>query len=436
MSGGRTIHYRGYELDLDELAWRMRHDSRYRLGILVVAGLGLLLFAACGWLAWLRQPPTALLYIQAAEGTTLEVGGQRYGGPGPHLLPAGQVVAQVERPGCYPADLRLELAAGTTTTITPTLQPRPTFQEIAAGPGGSSIESVFLGPQEVRLAVVLTQTVPSAGSFEPVPAAPAVQWWRLAPDGRREHLLAMDAAAPFPAAWNDRSGETAMVHPGGLFVASAGGGITGPLITGTADVQGLAWWGQALLLARALPAGVQLELLPYHATATQALAALPVQPDMDFILPSPTGRYALLLVGGPGRTLLLLDRRGRSEYLADLPPSPLPWAFASWAGESILLWTAPQAGPDGTTTWPIYRLDLDTHESRLLDAPADVRGLWVEEGRPFYLDGQARVWAVGGAAPLYTIEEIDTGQEFALWRQGDRAVLYSGRYWLLTWRGL
>jgi hypothetical protein len=280
------------------------------------------------------------------------------------------------------------------------------------------------------------------------------QWWQMTADGRREHLLALENG---PAALST-NGRLAVARPTGLFVTGGPGAPATLVITATADVAGLAWWGAELALLRVTPTGATVELLAPDAMSPtrQLVAVLPALPDARFVQPSPAGRYVLLLVRGRGSdTLLVLDRAGRVTYLGDLPRAPLPWAFAAWESEGVLLWTAPQSGPSGATTWPIRRLDLEHETAELLAAPAAVHGVWVEDGTVCYLDGGAQVRAADGRV-RYTLTEVDARGDFALWKAGDYAVLYNalpaagptptantgatagratsvGRYWLLTW---
>jgi hypothetical protein len=62
-----------------------------------------------------------------------------------------------------------------------------------------------------------------------------------------------------------------------------------------------------------------------------------------------------------------------------------------------------------------------------------VRGLWLERGQGFFLDETGTVRRVGGNA-LYRIEEASASQDYIMWKDGARALLYGdGRYWLLSW---
>lgn len=447
-----TIRLRDWEIDLGELLRRVRTDVRYLLGVVAAA---LLVLCACGWLLYPRRVPTATVYLVGPGGLTLTAGPATFAGPGPHAVPAGRYDALVAAPGFYPATFAFTLTAGTTATLTPTLYPRPSFQEIAGGLPGTGVEAAILAPGgEVRFQVAVTATTASA-SGSPQPEV-AYQWWKMAPDGRREHLLAPEGG---PAA-ESADGRVAVVRPAGLFLADAGGNMSGPVVTPTADVAGVAWWGQDLLLLRATPTGAALELLTAGGVTPtlRYLTVLPALPDVRFVLPSPAGGYVLLLVRGRGSdTLLALDRAGRVTYLADLPVSPLPFAFVTWEREGVLLWTAPQGAPGGETFWPIYRLELGSGREEFLARPPTVRGLWVEEGAAYYLDGDARVCAADGRA-LYTMAEVDARGDFSLWRRGRYAVLYvvppappptpgppggrapesarpAGRYWLLAWPG-
>ncbi len=444
------MRWRDWEFNAGELWRRVRSDVRYLLGAVAAA---LLLACACGWLVYPRGVPTAAVYLAGPTGLRVTAGRAVLSGPGPHAVPAGGCVALVEAPGYYPATLSLTLAAGVTTTLTPTLYPRPFFQEIAVGLPGAWVETAYLeAGGDVRFQVALTTTTASArGSTQP---EVAYQSWRMAPDGRREHLLALESG---PAALS-ADGRAAVVRPAGLFLANAAGETAGPLLTATADVAGVAWWGRDLALFRVTPTGAAVELLsPDGVTPTlRMLAVLPALPDARSTLPSPAGGYVLLLAPGRGSdTLLVLSRAGRSIYLADLPVSPLPFAFVAWESEGILLWTAPQSAPGGETAWPIRRLDLGRQTDELVAAPAAVHGLWVEGGAVYFLDEAARVRTAAGET-LYTIAEVDAGGDFALWRRGRYAVLYAappaptttpgppgapapgiarpaGRYWLLAW---
>lgn len=441
-----------YEVDLGELQRRVRTDVRYLLGVVAAA---LLFLCACGWLLYPRRVPTTTVYVAGPAGITVQIAAGTLAGSGPHAVPAGQYRAQVTAPGFYPMTLALTLTAGVTTTLTPTLYPRPFFQEIAVGLPAAGIDAVYLEPTgAVRFQVVVTATsATTAAAMEPVLLA---QWWQMTPDGRREHLLALDAG---PAALSP-DGRLAVARPTGLFVSSSAETPVTPVLTATADVAGLAWWGAELALLRVTPTGATVELVAPDAPSptTQLVAVLPALPDIRFVQPSPAGRYLLLLVRGRGSdTLLVLDRAGRVTYLGDLPRSPLPLAYATWEREGVLLWAAPQSEPGGATTWPIRRLDLEREAAELLAAPAAVHGVWVEGGAVCYLDGDAQVRDIAGRA-RYTLTEIDTRGDFALWKAGNRAVLYNappvtgptptanagagaavgrptpaGRYWLLTW---
>ncbi len=433
------LRWRDYEIDLGELGWRLRADRRY---LLAAALTGLLLLCACGWLFYPRSRPTATVYLVGPVGLTVTVGQETLAGAGPHTLPAGPLTAHVEANGYYPQDLALTLTPHTTTTLTATLFPRPAFQKIRADLPGAAVEAAWLTPSGVRFATVVTATE------EP---QQTVQWWEMAPDGRREHLLALEAG---PAARRERDGALAYLRPEGLFL-----GEGRLLITATANVSALAWWGDELLLFRALPTGIQVDRLDptMGAPAGQSLAVLPSLPDSRYVLASPAGGFVVLAFPGPASTsLVVLDGSGRAGYLADLPAQPLPWAFLTWESEGVLLWTAPRVQPKGAITWPIYRLDLVAEQSTLLARPAEVHGLWVEGADVYYLDEQARVTSVQGEA-LYTIQEIAAQGEFSLWRQGGRALLWtmpprapvsatprgggqptttvsrSDAYWLLSW---
>lgn len=447
-----TIRLRDWEIDLGELLRRMRTDVRYLLGVVAAA---LLVLCACGWLLYPRRVPTSTVYLAGPGGLTLTAGPATFAGPGPHAVPAGRYDALVAAPGFYPATLALTLTAGATTTLTPTLYPRPSFQEIAGGLPGSRVQAAGLTPNgEVRFQVAVSTTGATTGAAsEPLVTT---QWWKMSPAGRREHLLAPESG---PAA-ESADGMVAVVRPAGLFLVDAGGNVSGPVVTPTADVAGVAWWGPDLLLLRATPTGGALELLALDGPApTQRfLTMLPTLPDLRFVLDSPAGGYVLLLVRGPGsRTLLVLDRAGRLTYLADLPVTELPFACAAWESEGVLVWTAPQGGPRGETVWPIHRLDLGKEQDELLATPPAVHGLWVAEGTVYYLDDGARVRAADGRA-LYTITEVDARGDFSLWRRGRYAILYvvppappptpgppggrapesarpAGRYFLLAWPG-
>ncbi len=437
-----VFRWRDYEIDVGELGRRLRSDWRYMLGV----ALGTLLFlCACGWLFYPRHIPTATVYLAGPAGLTVTVDRETFSGAGPHALPAGASTAHVEAPGYYPRDLALTLTPNTTATLTATLYPRPVFQQVQADLPGTVVEAAFLTPAGVRFATVLS-TTRELGNSQPL-----AQWWEIAPDGRREHLLELESG---PAARRDRDGRIAYLRSEGLFLADGE-----RLLTTTANVAALTWWGDDLLLFRSLPTGIQVDWLATTVplSDSQYLAVLPALPDARYTLPSPGGQYLVLCL--PGRasdSLVVLDRRGRASYLADLPAGPLPWAFLAWEQEAVLVWTAPQAQPGGETTWPIYRLDLAQAKSTLLGSPDKVHGLWLAGPEVYYLNEAAQVTPVDGA-PLYTMQEIDPGGEFRLWRQGTRALLWTSppplparptprggaatpgpepaadRYWLLSW---
>ena len=438
-----------YEVDLGELRRRIRTDARYLLG---VAAGALLCLCVCGWLLYPRRVPTTTVYLAGPAGVTVQLATGTWAGAGPHAVPAGRYTAQVTAPGFYPATLALTLTTGVTTTLTPTLYPRPFFQEITVGLPAANIDAVHLEPTgAVRFQIVVTATSGTTAAAEPVLLT---QWWQMTADGRREHLLALENG---PAALSTK-GRLAVVRPTGLFVTGAPGVPVTPVLTATADVAGLAWWGAELALLRVTPTGATVELLAPDAISptAQLVAVLPALPDARFVQPSPAGRYVLLLVRGRGSdTLLVLDRAGRVTYLGDLLRAPLPGALATWEREGVLLWTAPQSGPSGTTTWPIRRLDLERETDELLAAPAEVHGIWIENGAVCYLDGSAQVRGLDGQA-RYALTEVNTHGDFTLWRLGDYAVLYNAlpatgptptantgvaasgatpvsRYWLLTW---
>lgn len=443
-----TIRWRDWEFDLGELGRRLRTDVRYRLGLGVAA---LLLVCACGWLVYPRRVPLATVYLEGPPGTVVTAGATTLAGPGPHALPAGHYAARVTAPGFYPATLALTLTAASTTTVTPRLYSQPFGQEITVALPAIGLDAVGLEPTgTVRFQVIITAT--SAAPTALPEAHPLIQWWQMTPAGQREHLLGLENG---PAALSP-AGRLAVVRPEGLFLAGAA--EAGPVLTATADIVNLAWWGPELLLLRTTPTGTALELLrPDPITPTRRyLTALPTWPDLRFVLPSPAGGYVLLLVRGAGSdTLLVLERTGRATYLADLPSAPLPLALVAWEREGVLLWAAPQANPQGATSWPIRRLDLGAARNELVATPPAVRGLWVEDGAAYYLDEAARVCAADGRA-LYTMSEVAGASDFSLWRRGRYAVLYvrpaappptpgrpgtaapgitrpAGRYWLLTW---
>lgn len=424
-----VVRIRDWEIDIGELLRRIRSDWRYALAALGV----LFLFCACGWLVFVPRPvPHAAVVVVGPEDVVVHAGRETFSGPGPHRIPAGKISLRIEAAGYYPTGVELELSPNTTTTVTPTLYPRPEIREIAGLPG-SRVESVCLLDGAVRFRTAVTSTVSTAsspsGGFWPAPARTEERvemlWWSMTPDGRKERILSLEGG---PAA--EEGGRTALVRPEGLFLVE--GGESRLLYTNTSAVEGLAWWGEDLLLMRSVPTGVSLEVLgdvpAVTATVTQTyfLALLPAAPDPYCFLESPD-RLVLRMPGGAADTFLALDVDGKVQYLTDISSSPLPWAFIA-AGDGSLVWAVPT--PSG---WAVYRLAGE--KSVLLAEVPDLHGLWTEGEEVFYLDGQGRARKISGEV-LYAVEEIDPQKDFILWRKDGSAVLWNGgKYFLLSWPG-